>query len=452
MRAKTLIAVTATIGAASGIVAPLHRRTGNSTSHAQDNPAPLIATLNSFWFDVEVQIGNQTFYLLVDTGSSDTWVAADGYTCIDPADNRVLPSEECMWSPTYTVPQSMRYIQNQTFGVKYGTGVALGKLGIESVTVGGITVQEQAIGIVDRATDKGDGVNSGILGLGFPMLTSAHPGTVLENDTMSLITNRIPYEPTFVNMYKKGLVESWYSIAINRLPRDVASGMGGWLGLGELPPVEHTDDWAVAPIEITEGIPDEFYPGGKPVISLMTLTVDGASWGSSSPYTTNTTKLQAVVDSGNNMNLVPIEIAESVNGLFEPPATFKQDLDIYVVDCHAKPPSFGVTIDGHTFWHDPEDMISKDNTTGLCYSTLGNSADGLGTQMSFLGDAFMKNVVSVFDFGKTEMRFAARTENAQTTASPLPTPSALSASPPSFACQGIWLWVLLALMAQALLA
>jgi hypothetical protein len=390
--------------------------------NTQQNPAPITATLNSYWFDVEVQFGNQTFYLVVDTGSSDTWVAATGYTCIDHQSNLAIPSAECMWAPTYNVPTSINYVKNQTFGVQYGTGIALGKVGIENVTLNGITVLNQKVGIVDRTTDKGDGINSGILGLGFPTLTSAHPGNTLENDTLSLITNRVIYDPLFVSMYKKGLVEPWYSIAIDRLPRDTPTGKGGWLGLGELPPVAHTDEWAVAPIEITQGIPDAFYQRGKPEISLMTLTVESVSWGSSAPFSTNATKFQAVVDSGNPMNLAPIEVAESVNSLFDPPAKFNEDLGVYMVDCDAQAPNYGVTINGHTFWHNTEDMIAQDHLTGLCYSTLAASAEGFGTQINFLGDAFMKNVVSVFDFGKTEMRFAARTDNNQKTDPPKPTP------------------------------
>ncbi|KAI9167980.1 putative aspartic-type endopeptidase [Paramyrothecium foliicola] len=418
MRFSTILGLALVVGVTSGVVAPLHRR------DVRQNPSPITATLNSFWFDVEVRIGSQTFWLLVDTGSSDTWVAETGYTCVDAENNLEVPQEECRWSPTYDTPPSTRHIANQTFGVKYGTGIALGRVAFEDVTLGGITVPRQTIGLVDRTTDHGDGINSGILGLGFPTLTSAHPGSENSNDTISLLTNRAIYDPLFVSMYKRGLVEPWYSIVINRLPRNVSTGPGGWLGLGELPPVSHDDTWAVAPIEITEGIPSIFYQRGRPEISLMTLTVDAVSWGSSSSPTTNTTRFQAVVDSGNPMNLFPHEIANSINSQFDPPAIFTQDEEIYTVDCNAKAPALGVTIDGHTFWHQPGDLIAQDHATGLCYSTIGTSAEGFGVALNFLGDAFMKNVVSVFDFGKEEMRFAARTEPQSSVSVPAPTPPA----------------------------
>lgn len=406
----------ALVGTAYTALAPIHRRASHHDPYK--SLSPITATLNSYWFDVEVEIGNQTFFLVLDTGSSDTWVAATGYTCIDESTNQVVPSDECNWCPTYDIPSSIDFVHNQTFGVKYGTGIALGRVADASVTLSGITVPRQRIGIVDRTNDKGDGINSGILGLGFPALTSAHPGTELDNDTISLITNRAIYYPLFVSMYQNDLVEPWYSIAIDRLPRDTATGKAGWLGLGQLPPVPYSDNWTVTPIEITKGIPDTFYENGEPEISLMTLTVDSMTWGSSlNSTTTNTTKFQAVVDSGNPQNLVPMSAALAINSLFNPPARFDGNSETFLVECNAKPPVFGITINGQTFWHQPEDMISQDYSTGVCYSSVAGSTEGFGFEANFLGDAFLKNVVAVFDFGRTEMRFAARTDGSSETGS-----------------------------------
>ncbi|KAK7415435.1 hypothetical protein QQX98_005886 [Neonectria punicea] len=401
MLLTTLALVAATVPFVASSVAPLHRR------NVQSNPAPMIATGYAIVFDVEVQFGDQPFLLLVDTGSSDTWVVTKDFQCVNATNNANIPQGECLFGPTYDVPASMEYISNQTFGVQYGTGIALGKVSYENVTLGGITVPKQKVGIVDRSTDKGDGLNSGILGLGYPPLTSAHYGTKLAND--SLLLNRAVYDPLFVSMYKNGLVEPWYSMAIERLPRNTSTGPGGWLGLGELPPVAHSNDWAVAPIEVTQNIPDS-YTGGISQITLTTLTVDGVTWGSPSnaSRTPNSTEFQAVVDSGNPMNLLPLELADEINAEFVPPAIYNEEHGIYVVDCDAETPALGIEIDGHTFYHKPTDMIIQD-ASGFCYSSVNGPAEGLGITLHFLGDAFLKNVVSVYDFGKDEMRFAART-------------------------------------------
>ncbi|GAW20449.1 hypothetical protein ANO14919_099550 [Xylariales sp. No.14919] len=406
MRAATTLSLLASIGPISATVLPLTRR-------QQANPKPIVLTENGVVFEVEVQVNNQTFYLIPDTGSSDVWIPVSDFQCVDPETAQDIPQEECHFGRTYTVPHSTEYVANQTFGVQYGDGIAVGKVAYADVTLNGITMPHQKIGLVERTNDVFDGIGSGVLGLGFRPLTSAHPGTELDNTT--LLVNRAPYDPVFVAMYKKGLVQPWYSFAFERPPNNATSGPGGWLGLGELPPVAYEDDWAVKPIEVTEGLPDEL-TDGKREITLMTLTVDGISWGSASngARTTNSTPFQAVVDTGNHLNLVPVEIAESVNAAFDPPGTFSEDLAVYVVDCNVSTPAFGVTLDGHTFWHQRrEDLVYRDAEGGFCYSSVAPTGEGSGLSLNFLGDAFLRNVVSVYDFGKNEMRFATRLSDGQ---------------------------------------
>lgn len=404
----------------SSAVLPLERR---QKSHTE----PIVLTENGVTFETKVKVGNQTLYLVPDTGSSDLWVPVPDFQCINPDNGQIIPQKECKFRETYQVPDDTEYVANQTFGVQYGDGIALGKVAYSDVTVNGITLPHQKIGLVDRTNMPSDGLGSGILGLGFGPLTSAHPGTEIDNST--LLMNRALYDPVFVSMYKKGLVEPWYSFSIERPPKNATSGPGGYLGLGELPPVSHSDDWAIKPIEVTKGLPDEL-TGGKEEITLMTLTVDGVTWGGSSngSRTTNSTKFQAVVDTGNHMNLVPVEIAEAINKAFDPPGVFDKNKKVYVVNCNATTPAVGITLDGHTFWHErPEDLIYRD-VSGFCYSSVEPTGEDSGLALNFLGDAFLRNVVSVYDFGKEEMRFAARTKGGNNSTSPPLTGVAAAAS------------------------
>ncbi|KAF5009152.1 hypothetical protein FDECE_4596 [Fusarium decemcellulare] len=405
----TLVLV-ATASFASSTILPLLRR-------QQTNPAPIRLIQNGVAFEVEVQINNQTFYVTPDTGSSDLWVPVADFQCVNRTTGRDVPQEDCAFGATLNVPESMEYVANQTFGVQYGTGIAVGKVALAEVSINGFTVPHQKIGLVNRTDENG----SGVLGLGFPSLTSAHPGTSIDN--AALLLNRAVYNPVFVNMYKQGLVQPWYSFAIERPPKNTTSGPGGWLGLGELPPVSHSNDWAAKPIEVTEGLPDKLTQG-KREISLMTLTVDGVSWSKeSSSYTTNSTRFQAVVDTGNHMNLLPETIAKSINAAFDPPGIFDKEAHVYMVDCNAKTPELGITLDKHTFWHQsPEDLIYRD-ISGFCYSSVAPTGQGTGLELNFLGDAFLRNVVSVYDFGKREMRFATRTEVDRDGAPPRPVSS-----------------------------
>lgn len=404
MKVAARLALLSSTGLVSSVVFPLHRR-------QPSNPSPLISTTNGAIFQVEVQVNNQTFHLIPDTGSSDLWVPVADFQCVEPGSGNEVSQEECHFGGTYQVPNTTESVANQTFGVQYGTGIALGKVAYADVTLNGITIEHQKIGLVDRTDDVNDGIGSGVLGLGFPPLTSAHHGTELDNTT--LLLDRAVYDPVFVSMYKEGLTEPWYSFAIERPVENATTGPGGWFGLGELPPVSHSDDWAVAPIEVTEGLPDVL-TGGMRQITLMTLTVDGITWGSGSSTNssiTNSTSFQAVVDTGNQLNLIPTAIAEAVNKAFNPPGVFDAESHVYIVDCNATTPDFGIILDGQTFWHrSPEDLIYR-HVSGFCYSSIAPPAEDDGIGLNFLGDAFLRNVVSVFDFGKEEMRFAARTDN-----------------------------------------
>jgi Eukaryotic aspartyl protease len=48
------------------------------------------------------------------------------------------------------------------------------------------------------------------------------------------------------------------------------------------------------------------------------------------------------------------------------------------------------------------------NGTDVCISSIYNGGNSSDQSTYILGDAFLKNVVSVFDVGAAEMRFAAR--------------------------------------------
>lgn len=402
MRFITLISLTIGSAAALDTLLPLRRR---QTS----NPSPILSTRNGVVFETQVQVNNQTFYLVPDTGSSDLWVPTSKFQCIDPSNNQPIPQADCHFGTTYSVPNSTEYVANQTFGAQYGTGIALGPVAYADVTLNGIRVERQKIGLVDRTNEIGNGIGAGTLGLSFPPLTSAHPGNTLDNTT--LLVNRAVYDPVFVTMFKRGLVEPWYSFAIERPIKNSSTSPGGWLGLGQLPPVAHADSWAVKPIEVTENLPEEL-TGGVRQITLMTLTVDGVVWSGPGNGTriTNLTTFQAVVDTGNHMNLLPSSIATAINGAFDPPGVFDAESHVYVVDCNATTPELGIVLDRQTFWHQqPEDFIYSDGNGG-CFSSIAPTAEDEGIVLNFLGDAFLRNVVSVYDFGKSEMRFAARTD------------------------------------------
>ena len=96
--------------------------------------------------------------------------------------------------------------------------------------------------------------------------------------------------------------------------------------------------------------------------------------------------------------------------LSDPPAVFSPDKQLYITTCNATTPEMGITISGKTFHINRADMFLPAHQDSLCATTITVGfpvpkkiyPDGFYA----FGDAFLKNVVAVFDVGAGEMQFA----------------------------------------------
>ncbi|KAF8269569.1 aspartic peptidase domain-containing protein [Lactarius quietus] len=121
-----------------------------------------------------ISLGNISFRVAVDTGSSDLWVVS---SACDTAQCKSLPT------PSFVSVNS----NATTFNVSFvDTTVASGFVAEETVTLGNFTVPQQAFGLVNSTNVSFVDQVSGILGFGFPRLsTIAH-----------LTANATPFFPT----------------------------------------------------------------------------------------------------------------------------------------------------------------------------------------------------------------------------------------------------------------
>lgn len=99
-----------------------------------------------------------------------------------------------------------------------------------------------------------------------------------------------------------------------------------------------------------------------------------------------------------------------MNDAFDPPAVYSDDEGAYIVDCDATPPTHGITIGGTTFIINPLDMIlyagTDDDGNDVCITGIDDGGDDSSDDLYILGDTFQKNVVTVFDVGAVELKFA----------------------------------------------
>ena len=105
-----------------------------------------------------------------------------------------------------------------------------------------------------------------------------------------------------------------------------------------------------------------------------------------------------MVDSGNNLNLFPSELASSINSAFDPPAShLDHKAGANTVACNATAPALSIEIGNATFEVDPRDMIWRD-AQGTCFSSVVSTDvfESEGVLLNVLGDVFFEECPSGF--------------------------------------------------------
>ncbi|KIK51004.1 hypothetical protein GYMLUDRAFT_266014 [Collybiopsis luxurians FD-317 M1] len=366
-----------------------------------------------------VTIGGQDFTLIVDTGSSDTWVAKQGFACFDLSGNPV-PTSQCAFgtngfdtsaSPTYFP------IPNTNFNISYGDGEFLtGDMAFDTVTVGGMTVPHQELGLVTNAAWLGDGIDTGLMGLASPNLTSAFEGT--DPDADEWPKTQIPYNPLFYTAVQNGIVsEPYFSVALNRGSFEAENSSLydpdlGYIAFGGIAPVPVTSTVVTVPIQGYDA--STFLPSNGTRVTYFYYTVDVESMS----FTGNTqvfgTTNDIILDTGTTLNYVPTDVADAFAAAFDPPATWDDDFGLYVFSCgNSTVPEFTVNIAGTTFVVDPEDNVlplgvNDDDGNEVCASGTTDGGPNENGNIFILGDTFLHNVVTTFNIHTDEVTITQR--------------------------------------------
>ncbi|KAJ7249768.1 aspartic peptidase domain-containing protein [Mycena haematopus] len=393
--------------------APIVSRTSRRASKAHalhflrasgGNPdsVDLIGAKYNFEYLVDSRIGAQNFWLLVDTGSSDTWVVGKGFTCVNLT-GQPEPVSTCAFGTDGFDSHSSKTFQpdpHSKFSISYGDGEYLtGVAAFETVSIGSLTVKHQEIGVVSLAAWAGDGINSGLLGLAYPGLTS-----VTKN------SEGMNYNPFFFSAVQERQVSHpYFSIVLNRGAAGTHSPAAvphlGYLAFGGVPSVPVTSTRTTVPVQGYSLATHEPTTKSHHTYFYYTVDVQRYTFPNSSGIVTasNTT----IVDSGTTLNLVPSDVAQAYNKGF---GTWREGL--YYVDCAANAPPFSVTLGGATFTIDPRDQVvwvGKDESgEDSCISGTQDGGPLTTTAVFILGDVFLHNVVSTFDISKNQITFTQR--------------------------------------------
>ncbi|ROV93034.1 hypothetical protein VPNG_09452 [Cytospora leucostoma] len=371
-------------------------------------------------YGVSVTFGDQPLLLDLDTGSGDTWALYDRTNCTTGT-GRVIADGFCRFGPRYAGNFTYGAIKDEHLFIQYGDGeIVEGPLGYMDVTVGGIRVRNQTVGLANETFWHGNSVSSGVLGLAYPVLTNAYYGPRGQEDWWWAAQ----YSPVFSTMVGQGLVDSFFSVAINRPGGNLSAGVIGFGGVpGDVVGVDYDiaaqADIIVADVANVVSETSDY--------SFYTIIPDGWYFGSSTddkkyPYIIDTGTSLIHLPIGKSMNILdPIHtpfpvllppfltnpLAGAINNMFSPPAAFSLEHDGYLTTCDALAPRVAVVVDGTPFYLSPEDLIFRtvpDGLTGLCMTAIKGGPHG----PFVLGDAFLKNVLAVFDIGDNVVQLASR--------------------------------------------
>ncbi|XP_013109286.1 lysosomal aspartic protease [Stomoxys calcitrans] len=309
----------------------------------------------AYYGDITIGTPPQKFIVMFDSGSSNLWVPSSHCWIWDIA---------CKQHNQYNHDESSTYVKNgEQISIQYGSGSMSGFLSQDDVTVAGLTIKNQVF--AEAMNEPGNSFTNanfdGILGMAYQ--------TLAEDDVV----------PPFYNMFSQGLVDadmfSFY------LKRDGSDTDGGEMILGGIDSSYYTGDITYVPVS-TQG--------------YWQFTVTSGSIKGQNICD----NCQAIADTGTSLIVCPADACETVNA--EIGGTYNEDDGSYYVDCSAIDtlPDVTFEIAGTTFTLPPSAYIVT--VDGNCMSAFSS----MGTDFWVLGDVFIGQYYTVFDFANNQVGFA----------------------------------------------
>ncbi|KIJ14689.1 hypothetical protein PAXINDRAFT_99947 [Paxillus involutus ATCC 200175] len=314
-------------------------------------------------YTAKINVGGHDFTVVVDTGSSDLWVSS-GQT-IKITDNT-----------------------NANVNLTYGIGSAYGNIAYASVSFGGYDVQNQAFVHAGKTSDL-DG--EGILGLGFIGLSEIErqAKTKKAQPIMANLFTEHPSIPMFVGL------------ALERSTSGEDTS-GGVFSVGEYDP-------RFANVSGTSKHPVTPSSSSRWTLAMTRMTVNGKDHTLKSDIT-GTQKGQAItlIDSGTSLAYIPSDAVEAIYSVIEGSVHVKtKDQDSWYVPCMSQA-NLSFTFGSDTYPVNPMELTTPVTITDngkqytVCLNSFRTPLDGKQPDMDFLlGDIFMRNVYSVFNYGNS---------------------------------------------------
>jgi cathepsin D len=362
---------------------------------------------SSYIASIDIGTPPQTMNVVLDTGSSDLWVADDKCTNCDAS----TPLFQSTKSSTLQFSTST----NSEVQLTYGSGQVSGGLARDTVSMAGFGIQEQIfVGVDDVSQGFLDGSVSGILGLAFPALARSEATPFWD----ALIQGNQLAAPE-MSFYLERLLDD--TNAPNEAPGGVFTlgGTNSSLFSGQ---IEFLD---------IVGNPNTFW-----LLTLSAVTVQGQSI----PITTGDSAVSAI-DTGTTLIGGPSADVEAIYAAIPGSQPMRGSGGLYSFPCDTKV-NVTMSFGGRTWPISSEDMIiAQGSQSSECVGGIFDLSAGTnippdsGNPSWVVGDTFLKNVYSVFRANPASVGFAqlsaAAGGSGTVTASPQPTGASSNGGPPS---------------------
>jgi len=304
------------------------------------------------------------YTLLIDTGSSNTWVGAD-------TSNPYKPTS----SSTDT---------GNTVSISYGSGSMSGEEYIDTVTLSpSLVIQKQSIGVANNSTGFGNGID-GILGVGPTDLTS---GTVSNTETVPTVTD---------NLYDQGTISSEV-LGIYYVPA-AASDSTGELTFGGIDSSKTTGSVNYVPITLTSpastywGIDQSITYGSTSILSSTAGIVD-----------TGTTLVLIATDAFSKYQSVTGGVKDSATGLLK--ITSDQYSALQPLNFNIRDTTYALSANAQIWPRSLNSAIG--GVSGGIYLIVGDVGTPSGQGLDFInGYTFLERFYSVFDTTNSQVGFA----------------------------------------------
>ncbi|GLB40214.1 putative acid protease [Lyophyllum shimeji] len=327
-----------------------------------------------------INVGAISFRVALDTASSDLWIVSSD--CQTKSCTSVPRYPSAYQSPTFTTVDD----NSTTFRASYFDGtVASGFVAKESVRLSNLTVANQAFGMVTDSNVTLVDHTSGIMGLGFPRLSSI----------ANTVTNSTPF---FVTLAQQGLLE--YPIFGFSLTRNSS----GTLTLGAIDSSVVRNASLISWNHVVDFAPFGAESNSSSflqwAIPMPGFSVNGSQFSTTPTYPDNTGNASlALFDIGSPGIYGP---AQDVARLFSAidGARIVDSAGQWAIPCDTVVP-MSFTFGSRSYILHPSDYIigPASGNPNICLSwprVSPPSADGIDWQ---IGAAFLRTVYSIYSYG-----------------------------------------------------